>query len=66
MLLAVKWDETSVLLPEGEWTNRLTGAVVDGGRVAMADLLQDFPVALLVRNNGSVQWQEYDRTIAAG
>ena len=35
-------------LPAGRWRNRLTGAVVEGGRVAMAEVLKDFPVALLV------------------
>ena len=44
------WDGTTVELPEGRWTNRLTGAEISGGRVAMQDLLRDFPVALLVRD----------------
>jgi len=43
------WQQTAVELPEGKWTNQLTGARVDGGSVAMASLLKDFPVALLVR-----------------
>jgi (1->4)-alpha-D-glucan 1-alpha-D-glucosylmutase len=49
-LLAGDWQKTAVLLPEGRWTNRLTGASMDGGRVAMEELLRDFPVALLVKD----------------
>jgi (1->4)-alpha-D-glucan 1-alpha-D-glucosylmutase len=45
-----KWGQTATELPQGEWTNRLTGARVGGGKVALSDLLRDFPVALLVRN----------------
>jgi (1->4)-alpha-D-glucan 1-alpha-D-glucosylmutase len=36
-------------LPEGRWSNRLTGAEISGGGVRAQDLLKDFPVALLVR-----------------
>jgi len=43
------WQQTVVELPEGRWTNQLTGAGVQGGRVDMAKLLQDFPAALLTR-----------------
>jgi (1->4)-alpha-D-glucan 1-alpha-D-glucosylmutase len=43
------WKDTIVVLPKGRWRNRLTGASVDGGVVAMKVLLKDFPVALLVR-----------------
>jgi (1->4)-alpha-D-glucan 1-alpha-D-glucosylmutase len=50
MLLAGDWQKTVVLLPEGRWTNRLTGASVAGGRAAVGELLRDFPVALLVRD----------------
>ena len=48
-ILGGEWKETAVELPKGRWTNRLTGAHVTGGRVAMAEVLRDFPVALLVR-----------------
>jgi (1->4)-alpha-D-glucan 1-alpha-D-glucosylmutase len=48
-LLAAEWEQTAVKLPEGRWTNRLTGASVEGGKVAVGDLLRDFPVALLVK-----------------
>jgi (1->4)-alpha-D-glucan 1-alpha-D-glucosylmutase len=44
-----QWDETAVKLPKGRWTNRLTGATVDGGQLRMKEALRDFPVALLVR-----------------
>jgi (1->4)-alpha-D-glucan 1-alpha-D-glucosylmutase len=44
------WEHTAVKLPEGMWTNRLTGASTSGGKVAVGDLLRDFPVALLVRD----------------
>ncbi|HEY8996833.1 MAG TPA: malto-oligosyltrehalose synthase [Edaphobacter sp.] len=43
------WRDTSVMLPEGTWTNRLTGAAMNGGPVLMRNLLKEFPVALLVR-----------------
>jgi (1->4)-alpha-D-glucan 1-alpha-D-glucosylmutase len=45
------WRETTVMLPEGTWMNRLTGLVTNGGRVAVKALLNDFPVALLVRKD---------------
>ena len=43
------WDGTSLRIPEGRWTNRLTGDMVQGGAVFMKDLLAKFPVALLAR-----------------
>lgn len=43
------WRDTAVVLPEGTWTNRLTGAAMDGGNVLMRSILREFPVALLVR-----------------
>jgi (1->4)-alpha-D-glucan 1-alpha-D-glucosylmutase len=43
------WHGTMFAIPEGEWTNRLTGESYRGGAVAMADLLRRFPVALLSR-----------------
>jgi (1->4)-alpha-D-glucan 1-alpha-D-glucosylmutase len=44
-----EWRQTVIELPQGLWTNRLTGAQVAGGKVAMEEALRDFPVALLVR-----------------
>lgn len=43
------WRDTTLLLPQGVWTNRLTGVTIEGGRVLLRTLLSDFPVALLVR-----------------
>jgi (1->4)-alpha-D-glucan 1-alpha-D-glucosylmutase len=51
MKMAGAWRRTMVILPEGRWRNRLTNGVVDGGRVAVEDLLREFPVALLVRED---------------
>jgi len=45
------WKDTIVVLPKGRWRNRLTGAVVGGGVIAMKLLLRDFPVALLMRES---------------
>jgi (1->4)-alpha-D-glucan 1-alpha-D-glucosylmutase len=43
------WVDTALELPKGSWRNRLTGDALEGGRVALADLLRRFPVALLER-----------------
>ena len=45
------WGETSVEVPAGRWTNRLTGAEISGGRALVSELLKDFPVALLSRES---------------
>jgi (1->4)-alpha-D-glucan 1-alpha-D-glucosylmutase len=50
------WRETSVTLPNGTWTNRLTNTEIEGGKVAIKSLLNSFPVALLVRKT---EGQEY-------
>lgn len=42
------WGDTTVTLPEGTWTDLLTGAE-HFGTVAVGDLLSDLPVALLER-----------------
>ncbi|MEO6880424.1 MAG: malto-oligosyltrehalose synthase [Mycobacteriaceae bacterium] len=42
------WDTTTVDLPEGTWTDRLSGAV-HRGRVQVATVLSGLPVAALVR-----------------
>jgi (1->4)-alpha-D-glucan 1-alpha-D-glucosylmutase len=44
------WGRDVVTLPEGSWRNAQTGAKSPGGPVLLADLLADFPVALLVRD----------------
>jgi (1->4)-alpha-D-glucan 1-alpha-D-glucosylmutase len=43
------WEDTSVTLPPGDWTDVVTGAVVAGGPAAAGDLLAAFPVAVLER-----------------
>jgi (1->4)-alpha-D-glucan 1-alpha-D-glucosylmutase len=45
------WADTVVGLPNGSWTNALTGAVVTG-RVQAAELFAELPVALLERVDG--------------
>jgi (1->4)-alpha-D-glucan 1-alpha-D-glucosylmutase len=47
------WRETSIRLPRGRWLNLLTKLEIDGGKVAIKTLLNDFPVALLVRRDNS-------------
>jgi len=47
------WRDTAVVLPEGTWTNRLTGAAMAGGAVSVKALLREFPVALLVREGSA-------------
>ena len=42
------WGETSLALPDGQWTNRLTGTA-HSGSAAASELFADLPVALLVR-----------------
>ena len=44
------WGESTVVLPSGEWTNVLTGRVVGSGPARIHELLEDLPVALLVRS----------------
>ncbi|MEP6842593.1 MAG: malto-oligosyltrehalose synthase [Pseudolysinimonas sp.] len=41
------WRGTTVLLPTGPLVDQLTGRRVDGGETPVADLLADYPVALL-------------------
>jgi (1->4)-alpha-D-glucan 1-alpha-D-glucosylmutase len=43
------WDETVIPMPQGSWTNSLTGAVVTG-RVPAVELFAELPVALLERS----------------
>jgi (1->4)-alpha-D-glucan 1-alpha-D-glucosylmutase len=44
------WGDTAVTLPDGSWTNVLTGAVVSGTLPA-AELFAELPVALLERTD---------------
>ncbi len=41
------WGDTSVTVPEGSWTDVLTGEPVTGGSVRVEALLRRFPVAVL-------------------
>ena len=43
------WGTSAVHLPEGQWTDVLTGASYDGGSVPLSELLATLPVALLHR-----------------
>jgi len=45
------WDSTSIEIPEGQWSNELTGESVPGGKVEAGALLARFPVALLTLRN---------------
>jgi (1->4)-alpha-D-glucan 1-alpha-D-glucosylmutase len=46
----VGWAGSTVSLPDGGWSDRLTGRAIGGGaEVDCATLFSDFPVALLVR-----------------
>ena len=42
------WGEHQIILPEGSFVDVLTGRAVSGGAAAIADILADLPVALLV------------------
>jgi len=47
------WGDDRVELPGGTWHDVLSGRDVEGGReVPLAELLRDFPVAVLVRDQG--------------
>lgn len=41
------WGDTAIELPEGEFRDRITGRTFAGGRVTLAGLLAEYPVALL-------------------
>ena len=45
------WGDTTLPLPDGTWTDRLTGATWTG-RTAAADLFATLPVALLEKHGG--------------
>jgi (1->4)-alpha-D-glucan 1-alpha-D-glucosylmutase len=49
-LADVGWRDTSLALPDGEWTDRLTGRSMRG-RIAAADLFADLPGVLLERTH---------------
>lgn len=47
--LGGNWGSTTVNLPPGNWKNILTRQRVAGGRLRIHNLLQGFPVAILIR-----------------
>ncbi len=48
--LGQAWDGLSVSVPEGPWTNALTGAAIQGGTVQLAEAFREFPVAVFTRH----------------
>jgi (1->4)-alpha-D-glucan 1-alpha-D-glucosylmutase len=50
-VLRGEWQNTCISVPQGSWTNFLTGETMGGGCVNLQKLLQQFPVALLVKDN---------------
>ena len=51
LLSETGWGDTAVVLPEGQWTDRISGARVRG-RVLAVELFADLPVVLLERTDG--------------
>ena len=47
------WRDTTVLLPVGPWREQLTGRLFEGGETPVAELLADYPVALLAHEEPS-------------
>lgn len=47
--LGEDWADTAIELPAGRWKNHLTEEPLLGGSIPLAELLQDFPVALLTK-----------------
>jgi (1->4)-alpha-D-glucan 1-alpha-D-glucosylmutase len=47
--LAGNWAGTTLEIPPGTWRDELSGARFRGGSVEIANLLEAFPVALLIK-----------------
>jgi (1->4)-alpha-D-glucan 1-alpha-D-glucosylmutase len=47
--LASKWGDTTLKVPDGNWKNELSGEQFASGEIKVSDLLDAFPVALLVK-----------------
>ncbi len=45
------WGDTAAMLPAGVWRDELTGREVAGGHAPLAQVLADYPVALLTRSS---------------
>ena len=43
------WQGTKICVPQGSWTNVLSGQPIDGGDIELSELWREFPVALLER-----------------
>ncbi len=62
-LLDGNWSGSTLRLPEGTWTDRMTGAKHDGDApIRIATLLDHFPVALLVKDSDSTQGHDVRTT----
>ena len=51
LLSETGWGDTTLVLPDGQWTDRISGAQFSG-RVLAVELFADLPVALLERTDG--------------
>ena len=51
LLSETGWGDTTVALPDGQWTDRISGARFSG-RVLAVELFAELPVALLERTDG--------------
>ncbi len=54
LALAGDWQQATLPLPEGTWRNVLSDATFPGGACLLQVLLQEFPVAVLVRQQTNV------------
>jgi (1->4)-alpha-D-glucan 1-alpha-D-glucosylmutase len=54
LIPACVWDNTIITIPDGKWTDVLSGVVCNGGNVSIAKIFAQFPVALF-RANASKQ-----------
>jgi (1->4)-alpha-D-glucan 1-alpha-D-glucosylmutase len=43
------WSDTAITVPQGSWRNRLSGERIESGETKVEQLLREFPVALLTR-----------------
>jgi (1->4)-alpha-D-glucan 1-alpha-D-glucosylmutase len=51
LLSETGWGDTALVLPEGQWTDRISGGRFSG-RTLAAELFGELPVALLERTDG--------------
>jgi len=57
------WSGTVLPLPDGKWTDRVTGHVHTGGMsIRISTLLDGFPVALLVRDSDTTDGRDVRKT----